>query len=542
MVDSLRSGTILLDCTLRDGGYYNDWDFPRVLVLRYLQAMAQAGVPVVELGFRFLEPSGYAGPTAHTTDAYIGELDVPEGLRLGVMINAKDLVTCQSGADVAVDKLFTAADRSRVELVRIATTWREVASLRPAVDRLNERGYAVGINLMQVHACSIAELSEFGRWCSDVGAIVAYFADSFGGLYPSDIASIVGAIADEFNGPIGCHFHDNLSLAMANSIAALEAGVTWVDSTIRGMGRGPGNARTEYLAFEFNRRGLLDIDAQPLLDLVTDDFAKLQEQYGWGTNVFYLLSATCGVHPTYVQNMITDPRYDAEDIVATIEQLGRTGGASYSMDRATERRSAGSEAAHGTWDASGWCEGRTVLVIGPGSSATERRPDVERYIERYAPLVLNLNLTPFVDPSLIDAYLVCNPMRAKLDKRHLPEDSTPVIAPGSVCPLIAGWQPERPIRSYGFAVAGQTFTIEATGCTVPHGLVAAYALAAATQGGAKEIALVGLDGFAPTDPRQAEMVEVLERFAEMPTAPTVVALTPTTYPVVPSSLYAPHGP
>ena len=77
---------------------------------------------------------------------------------------------------------------------------------------------------------------------------------------------------------------------------------------------------------------------------------------------------------------------------------------------------------------------------------------------------------------------------------------------------------------------------------LPYGLVAAYALAVVSQGGAKEITLVGLDGFDPSDPRQTEMVEVLERFAEVHAAPPVTALTPTTYPVHASSLYAPDAP
>ena len=96
----------LLDCTLRDGGYYNDWDFCESLVSKYLQAMAQSGVPVVELGFRFLEPAGYAGPTAHTTDDYIEGLDVPDSIELGVMLNAKDLVSFAGGPSAAIDKLF----------------------------------------------------------------------------------------------------------------------------------------------------------------------------------------------------------------------------------------------------------------------------------------------------------------------------------------------------------------------------------------------------------------------------------------------------
>lgn len=529
----------LVDCTLRDGGYYNDWDFATPLIDTYLHAMAQSRVPIVELGFRFLEPSGYAGPTAHTTDAFLDDLTIPESITLGVMLNAKDLVTHAGGSPAAVDKLFAPASTSRVNLVRIATTWNELSNLRPAADRLIELGYTVGVNLMQVHARTADELAEFGTWCATADVAVAYFADSFGGLYPSDIAPIVDGISSTFSGPIGCHLHDNLSLAMANSLAAIDAGVTWVDSTIRGMGRGPGNARTEYLAVELSRRGLLDLDVQPLLGLVTDDFARLHDEYGWGTNLFYALSACHGVHPTYVQNMLGDSRFDTAAIVAAIEELGRSGGASFSMDRAIAAATASLTVASGSWDATDWCKEQDVLILGPGDSVRNRRHDIETFIARVRPTVINLNLTPMVDPELIDKYVVCNPMRAKLDLLHLPDDSTPVIAPVSIRSLIHDARPHHPVCDYGFDVVQDTFSIDASQCSIPHGIVTAYALAVAARGGARSIALVGLDGFPASDSRHSEMVEVFDSFSRIEGTPPISALTPTSYPVRASSLYAP---
>ncbi|MFM8857393.1 MAG: aldolase [Actinomycetota bacterium] len=529
----------LLDCTLRDGGYYNDWDFATPLIDRYLHAMAQSRVPVVELGFRFLEPTGYAGPTAHTTDAFINDLTIPANITLGVMLNAKDLVTYSGGPSAAIDKLFAPASDSQVNLVRIATTWNELSNLRSATDRLIELGYTIGVNLMQVHARSARELAEFGTWCATANVAVAYFADSFGGLYPSDIAPIVNGISSTFAGPIDCHLHDNLSLAMANSLAAIDAGVTWVDSTIRGMGRGPGNARTEYLAVELSRRNMLDLDVQPLLGLVTDDFALLHDEYGWGTNLFYVLSACNGVHPTYVQNMLGDSRFDTADIVAAIEELGKSGGASYSMDRATAAAAASMSSTSGSWDATGWCDGRDVLIVGPGDSVRDRRHDIEKYIARVRPTVINLNLTPLVDPHLIDAYVVCNPMRAKLDLLHLPEDSTPVITPDAIGTLIYVSRPHQPVQAFGFDVSPGTFSIDASQCSIPHGIVTAYALAVAARGGARSISLVGLDGFPVSDPRHSVMVDVFDSFARIDGTPPIGSLTPTSYPVRASSLYAP---
>jgi len=75
---------LFLDCTLRDGGYYNAWDFPADLVTDYLVAMQAAGVDIVELGFRFLKNEGFEGAHAFTTDDYLRGLSIPTDLTVGV--------------------------------------------------------------------------------------------------------------------------------------------------------------------------------------------------------------------------------------------------------------------------------------------------------------------------------------------------------------------------------------------------------------------------------------------------------------------------
>ena len=97
--------TQFLDCTLRDGGYYNAWDFRADLVTDYLVAMQAAGVGVVELGFRFLKNEGFKGAHAFTTDDYLRGLSVPNDLTVGVMVNGTDFCT-DLGREAALELLF----------------------------------------------------------------------------------------------------------------------------------------------------------------------------------------------------------------------------------------------------------------------------------------------------------------------------------------------------------------------------------------------------------------------------------------------------
>ena len=528
----------LLDCTLRDGGYYNDWDYSPAVVHRYVRAIAAARVPIAELGFRTAETGRYLGPTAYTTDRYLSSLDLPDTVSYGVMLNAKELVSATDPCAL-VDSLFAKRELSPVGLVRIASNFNELTRLEPAIERLRDLGYEIGVNLMQIASRADDEIEEFGALSTRWNASVAYFADSFGGMQPTDIRRVVGVLRTAFAGPIGCHTHDNMSLAFANSLAAIDAGATYVDATILGMGRGPGNARTEYLAFELNRRGVADLDVGPLLPVVTGDFTTMQRQFGWGSNVYYFLSAANGIHPTYVQEMTKDGRYTVDEIVTAVGQLTDGSGASYSQERMEAAAThIGLDAADGSDDVSGWCEGRDVLIVGPGPTGVERRDDIESFIRDVAPLVIALNAVPPVDRSLVDAYAICHPVRALIDAEIIATLDRPVFMPRSITARLDPPGPAVEFRDYGLTIAPDTFEAAPTTCRVPRIGSFPYALAFAYAGGARRVLLTGFDGFDHGDPRQDEMEETFRLFAQLDHQIPVVALTKTTYNIEHASLYA----
>ena len=129
---------VVLDCTLRDGGYYNSWDFDTKVVQAYLRAMSDSGVDYVELGLRNFTKSGFLGAFAYTTEQYLASIDLPVGPKYGVMVDAKTLL--QSGLEPvqAVDKLFVECNQSKIDLVRVAAHFHEVEYSGPIVKRLKE--------------------------------------------------------------------------------------------------------------------------------------------------------------------------------------------------------------------------------------------------------------------------------------------------------------------------------------------------------------------------------------------------------------------
>src|SRR5690554_851374 len=149
---------IILDCTLRDGGYYNNWNFPFSVASDYLGAMSAAGVDIVELGLRSLSNNGFKGAAGYSTDSYLSSLNIPHDLKVAVMINASEIVGDKPLTD-CLESLFPAwADESPVDVVRIACHAHEFEKALPAEKWLKKRGYLVGFNLMQVADRSKADI------------------------------------------------------------------------------------------------------------------------------------------------------------------------------------------------------------------------------------------------------------------------------------------------------------------------------------------------------------------------------------------------
>ena len=101
----------LIDCTLRDGGYYNNWNFSNELVNDYLKAISLSGIRYVELGFRSLKKNNFKGPNWYTTDSYIGNLSVPKNLKLGVMVNIFEIISNPLGITKTINLLFKSQKR-----------------------------------------------------------------------------------------------------------------------------------------------------------------------------------------------------------------------------------------------------------------------------------------------------------------------------------------------------------------------------------------------------------------------------------------------
>lgn len=527
-----------LDCTLRDGGYYNAWDFSEELIHEYLEAMQAAGVDIVELGLRSMKNQGFQGPCAFTTDEFIRGLTIPAGLTVGVMINGSELVGNVPQVE-ALERLFpNDAKNSPVELVRIACHVHEFADSLPAVTWLKERGFEVGFNLMQVADRTEEEVKALAREAKAYPLDALYFADSMGSMNPDQAAQIIQWMRTEWEGPMGIHTHDNLGLALSNTLRAIDEGVTWVDSTVTGMGRGPGNARTEELAIELAEFRDKPVSMVPLMALLRKHFKPMQEHYGWGTNPYYYLAGKYGIHPTYIQEMLSDSRYSEEDVLAVIEHLRLEGGKKFSLNTLDAARHFYRGKPKGKWSPKNWFVDREVLVLGTGPGVERHRGALEHYIREHKPLVLALNTQSAIEAELIDLRVACHPVRLMADCEAHTRLPQPLITPYSMLPSdVRESLADKEVLDFGLNVEADSFEFGSTYCTSPTSLVVAYALAVATSGQARRVLMAGFDGYEADDPRNVEMDKLISLYLSAKDGVPIVAITPTRYRIEAVSIY-----
>jgi 4-hydroxy 2-oxovalerate aldolase len=234
-----------LDVTLRDGGYRNNFAFSWDYALAHARESAATGLEWVEIGYRkgSFKPVEGIGLTGRSENDYIRAMAAAIGPERVCVILHPHNVT-----EDDIHEMYEAG----VRLIRICAS--SVRPLEPALElvRLGKQvGLTVAVNFTRASRIDRRQLVRLTASAADAGADVIYIADSNGSMVPLETSRLVTLVRSVSDGAeVGLHAHDNLGLALPNAIAAVDAGATWMDSSVLGMGKGPGNLRTEqWLAY-----------------------------------------------------------------------------------------------------------------------------------------------------------------------------------------------------------------------------------------------------------------------------------------------------
>lgn len=348
--------TKILDCTLRDGGYYTNWDFDDKAVDVYIQAMNALPIDYLELGYRNLPSAEYMGKFGYSPVSILKKIRKKCIKKLDVMLNEKStrpehLTELLSPIEGLVDMIRIAIDPKNFD--RALVLAREVKNM----------GFEVGFNVMYMSTW-LSVYKEFLEKLNLLNGVADLFCmvDSFGGVMPNDVRLITRVIKTKTSCPVGFHGHNNLQMGLINTLTAIEEGCEFVDATILGMGRGAGNLNMELLLTALNKQGL-EVDFNVLGDVV-EAFTPLLEKYQWGTNLPYMISGANSIPQKEVMDWVGNRTYSFNSIVRALDN---------------RKNNVVDNARYPVWLAP---SANRVLIVGGGSSVVEHNVAIEEFLQK----------------------------------------------------------------------------------------------------------------------------------------------------------------
>jgi 4-hydroxy-2-oxovalerate aldolase len=288
----------LLDTTLRDGSYVVDFQFTREDTAVLAAALDSHGVHYIEVGHGMgLGASRLARFRAAESDAaYMSAAG-------SVVRDGRWGMFCIPGIATLEDLDLAAAHG--MHFVRIGTNVTETEEATPFIRRARALGLEVFANFMKTYALSPAEVAERAAQVAGDGAQIVCVVDSAGGMLPEDVSAYVTSIRQRLDVAVGYHGHNNLDLAVANTLAAVNAGALVVDTSLRGMGRSAGNASTEKTLFALLRRGIdLGIDPIAMLNIAEQRIDPMIERPNRGQSLD-VVTGYAQFHSSYM-GLVTD--------------------------------------------------------------------------------------------------------------------------------------------------------------------------------------------------------------------------------------------
>jgi len=251
----------ILDCTLRDGSYAIDYQFTAEDTALIAAGLEKAGLEFIEIGHGVGMNASNSGKgvAAATDEEYLEAAS-------GTLKTAKFGMFFIPGIGRKEDLKLAA--RYGMNFVRIGTNINEVDESAEYVELAKSLGMKVSANLMKSYALPPAEFLKQAQKSERFGADILVVVDSAGGMLPQDVIDYVSILKNNTKLPIGYHGHNNLGLAISNTLEAIKAGATVIDTSLRGMGRSAGNAQTEILVLLLGKLGYPNsIDVYKVMDV-----------------------------------------------------------------------------------------------------------------------------------------------------------------------------------------------------------------------------------------------------------------------------------
>lgn len=487
--------TQILDCTIRDGGYINAWDFDRKMVRELYRSVSKSGVDYIEIGFKNKANDDTREWYSVTEELLSYVVDDIDGSKIALL------------ADVGKIDLdaISEASYSHVDLYRIATHKNSLELAFDLSKKISGLGYQTSVQLMGIIGYTENELIETVSFAKHLNIDYLYFADSYGSMMPSEVAYYCEML-QRSGKKVGFHAHNNLQLAFANTLEAIRNNVDMVDATVFGMGRGAGNVPLEALIIYLQKiTGNSKYDALPVLDLADRYFYALTREFEWGYQLPYMLSGILKVHPTYARELVERHEYGMEDMVNALEDIRNkvpVGFNKKTLDEVIEKKfimktngempvSADTSNSEVHLNYINRHQDKDFMVLATGPSLKKSKTDIDRFIKKYDPVIVGAN---FLENLFTPHYhLFSNKKRFQSYIDDVSPDSRLIISSYLDPKIVKEYtQSEYEIIYHRY---GDNFQIQDRCLIGDFRTVVLLGIGTAIAMGAKRIFIVGMDGY-----------------------------------------------
>ena len=404
------AGIKLLDCTLRDGGYINDWNFGYNTIRSIINKLVASKVEYVEIGF--LRNCEYDRNCSVFNNCEEMKPILPAD-RGNTKFSAMALHNTYD------PERLEPYDGQTVDLIRVTFHDYDIEEGLDFIRKIKAKGYQTACNPINIMGYSDAQILTLLEKVNAVKPDVFSIVDTFGSMMKGDLLRIYSMVEHNLDKSIaiGLHLHENLALAYSLAQEYINIKATErksiIDASMLGMGRIPGNLCMELIMDYMNRTQDGIYDVNPVLDGIDDYIIRLKEIEPWGYSTAYALSAKYNLHRNYAEFLLSKGRLRAKQInqiLASIEKDKKT-----AYDEAYVEQLYQQFQNHEVDDTGLMqklkqdMQGRAVLILAPGSSILKEKEKIERFIEKENPIVISAN---FASNDYGQDYVFCsNAMR-----------------------------------------------------------------------------------------------------------------------------------
>lgn len=405
----------LLDCTLRDGGYLNDWEFGHDNIVNIFERLVSAEIDIIEVGFlnesRQYDTNRTIFPDAVSVNRTFDGLPKGHSMIVGMI----DYGTCGIG------QLIPAAE-SFMDGIRVIFKKEKKEGAIAFCRQVKALGYKVFAQAVSITSYNDAELMELIRLVNDLEPYAFSLVDTYGLFHKNRLMHYFEFVNAHMKTSIGLgyHSHNNFQLAYANCIEVMELpGIkrqVVIDGTLYGMGKSAGNAPLELLATYMNDNLGTQYHCSQLLEAIDVTMLDLYKQIPWGYSFKFFLSASKDCHPNYVTYLMDKKKLSIKSINEILDKLEDSRKLLYDREYAeqlyVEYQKTECDDGKDRVHLRNWLQGRQILLFAPGKNVVEQRDRISAWLRERASedvVKIAINFVPAGLPT--DAVFISNAKR-----------------------------------------------------------------------------------------------------------------------------------